>query len=83
VDDVETQHPTVSSNSQLTLATHRDSIDTRLAFFRDLLSDKPVQGADTIRSLADWSDDTAVDSQSGRKAVVKRTWDGEAEKVVF
>lgn len=83
MDDVETQHPTVSSNSQPTLATHRDGVDTRLAFFRDLLSDKPVQGADAIRSLADWSDDTAVDSQSGRKAVAKRTWDGEAEKVVF
>ncbi|KAJ6604010.1 hypothetical protein B0H10DRAFT_1957500 [Mycena sp. CBHHK59/15] len=47
-----------------------------------LLADKLVEGADAIRSLGDWSEDVVVDARSGRKAT-KKTWGGEAEKLVF
>ncbi|KAK7015435.1 hypothetical protein R3P38DRAFT_3204718 [Favolaschia claudopus] len=52
--------PATSSSSVFgtTLDTHRDGVDTRLAYFRDLLSDQPVNGADAIRSISDWSKDT-------------------------
>ncbi|KAJ7362703.1 hypothetical protein DFH08DRAFT_1025081 [Mycena albidolilacea] len=45
--------------------TDRDGIGTRLPFFRDLLSDKLVAGADAIRSLTDWSDSVVVDPWGG------------------
>ncbi|KAJ7105930.1 hypothetical protein C8R44DRAFT_363745 [Mycena epipterygia] len=36
-----------------------------------------------IRSLADWSEDVVADTQGGRKASANKTWDGEAQKLVF
>jgi hypothetical protein len=50
-----------------------------LQFFRDLLSDKPIDGADTIRSIGEGR-------KSGGKAKNKASstvWDGEAEKIAF
>ncbi|KAJ7256409.1 ribonuclease H-like domain-containing protein [Mycena rebaudengoi] len=42
-----------STPYQPTLESHRDGVDIHLPFFKDLLSDKPVEGADSIRSLGD------------------------------
>ncbi|KAF8199414.1 hypothetical protein K438DRAFT_1759304 [Mycena galopus ATCC 62051] len=38
-----------------TIATSRDGVDITVPFFKDLLANSPVEGADAIRSLADWS----------------------------
>ncbi|KAJ6529416.1 hypothetical protein DFH09DRAFT_1093993 [Mycena vulgaris] len=69
--------------SQTTLNVLRDGVDIRLPFFRDLLADKPIEGADAIRSLADWSEDVVGGVQGHRKATGKKIWDGEVEKLVF
>jgi hypothetical protein len=61
------------------LEQRRDGVDITLPFFRDLLSDKPIDGADAIRSIGE-------DSKSGGKAKNKASstvWDGEAEKIAF
>ncbi|KAK7050670.1 hypothetical protein R3P38DRAFT_3174151 [Favolaschia claudopus] len=82
--------PATSSSSVFgtTLDTHRDGVDTRLAYFRDLLSDQPVNGADAIRSISDWSEDNVGDSSSGRKRAGrkragKKAWDGGPENFIF
>ncbi|KAJ6631857.1 hypothetical protein B0H10DRAFT_1937612 [Mycena sp. CBHHK59/15] len=74
---------TPASKTLLILYKSRDSVNIQLPLFRDLLADKPVEGVDAIWSLEDWSEDVVVDAQSGRKATKKKTWDGEAEKLVF
>ncbi|KAJ6614999.1 hypothetical protein B0H10DRAFT_2042852 [Mycena sp. CBHHK59/15] len=50
---------------------------------KDLLADKPIEGADAIRSLANWSKGGEVNGERGKKAMHHTVWDGEAEKVVF
>ena len=66
-----------------TLDTRRDSVDIELPFFRDLLADNPVAGADTIQSLADWSGDSVKAGEKGGKAPGRTAWDREAEKISF
>ncbi|KAJ6465143.1 hypothetical protein DFH09DRAFT_1112751 [Mycena vulgaris] len=83
VDDVEDDSPPAGAVSQTTLNVLRDGIDIWLPFFRDLLADKPIEGADAIRSLADWSEDVVGGVQGHRKAAGKKIWDGEVEKLVF
>ncbi|KAJ7841711.1 hypothetical protein B0H14DRAFT_3140133 [Mycena olivaceomarginata] len=61
------------------LEQRQDGVDITLPFFRDLLSDKPIDGADAIRSIGEGS-------KSGGKAKNKASstvWDGEAEKIAF
>ncbi|KAJ7307791.1 ribonuclease H-like domain-containing protein [Mycena albidolilacea] len=61
------------------LEQRRDGVDITLPFFGDLLSDKPIDGADAIRSIGEGR-------KSGRKAKNKASstvWDGEAEKIAF
>ncbi|KAJ6540922.1 hypothetical protein DFH09DRAFT_1089686 [Mycena vulgaris] len=70
------------------MALARSVIVFRLVQFRkqhsmDLLADKPIEGADAIRSLADWSEDVVGRVQGHRKAAGKKIWDGEVEKLVF
>ncbi|KAJ7844214.1 hypothetical protein B0H14DRAFT_2585282 [Mycena olivaceomarginata] len=48
------------ADASTTLEVRRNGVDITLPFFRDLLSDKPVQGADTIHGLAGWSEGSAV-----------------------
>ncbi|KAJ7762061.1 hypothetical protein DFH07DRAFT_771342 [Mycena maculata] len=83
VDHSGAQNNSFASIKQPTLDTHRNGINTRLPFFRDLLTDKPVEGANSIRSLAGWADVVVVGPQGGRKVAGKKIWDGEAEKLVF
>jgi phage baseplate assembly protein gpV len=66
-----------------TIATSRDGVDITAPFFRDLLADSPVQGADAIRSLADWSGGSAGSGGSAKTAAGSTSWDGEAEKMAF
>lgn len=66
-----------------TLRAHRDGVDITLPFFRDLLSDTPVQGANTIRSLPDWSGAGETNAEAAREAPGQAVWDGEAESMVF
>jgi hypothetical protein len=84
-DEDEDEDEPVPSGSlvQTTLDVDRDGVDIRLPFFRDLLADTPVPGADAIRSLADWSGVTVVDGQSRGGAAGKKAWDGQAGKLVF
>ncbi|KAJ6609435.1 hypothetical protein B0H10DRAFT_1954643 [Mycena sp. CBHHK59/15] len=49
----------------------------------DLLAQKPIAGADAIRSLADWSGGVVVDVGGRENAAGNTLWDGETEKVVF
>ncbi|KAJ6472521.1 hypothetical protein C8R45DRAFT_936415 [Mycena sanguinolenta] len=68
---------------ETTLPVSRDGVDIRLPFFRDLLADKPVPGANEIRSLAEWSGDGSVEIQKAKSSAGKKFWDGEAEKLKF
>ncbi|KAJ6570482.1 hypothetical protein DFH09DRAFT_1080048 [Mycena vulgaris] len=83
VDDDEDDSPPAGAVSQTALNVLRDGVDIWLPFFRDLLADKPIEGADAIRSLADWSEDVLGGVQGHRKAARKKVWDGEVEKPVF
>ncbi|KAJ6560727.1 hypothetical protein B0H10DRAFT_1966841 [Mycena sp. CBHHK59/15] len=77
-DEDQSPHPP----AQKELEVHRDGVDIRLPFFRDLLADTPVQGATAIQSLADWSSDGIAQDKSGGTSAGK-AWDVEAEKIVF
>ncbi|KAJ7030030.1 hypothetical protein C8F04DRAFT_1187195 [Mycena alexandri] len=74
---------TLLNNSSTTLHTLRDGVSITLPFFRDLLADVPVAGANEIRSLADWSGEVSVGVSRQGRAAGKKTWDGEAEKIAF
>jgi hypothetical protein len=54
-----------------------------LLFFRDLLSDKPVQGADAIHGLPGWSERSVGGVGKGEKQVNTTVWDEEAENLYF
>jgi phage baseplate assembly protein gpV len=66
-----------------TIATSCNSVDIIAPFFRDLLADSPVQGADAIRSLAEWSGGSAGSGGSAKTATGSTSWDREAEKWPF
>ncbi|KAJ6491166.1 hypothetical protein C8R45DRAFT_928993 [Mycena sanguinolenta] len=68
---------------ETTLPVSRDGVDIRLPFFRDLLAEKPVPGANEIRSLAEWSGDGSAEIQKAKSSAGKKFWDGEAEKLKF
>ncbi|KAJ7113761.1 hypothetical protein C8R44DRAFT_736788 [Mycena epipterygia] len=61
---------TLDTVTVLTAAYHFSGICFRIS--------KPVEGADAIRSLADWSEDVVADTQGGKKASANKTWDGES-----
>ncbi|KAJ7493042.1 hypothetical protein B0H11DRAFT_1911478 [Mycena galericulata] len=63
-----------------------DGVEITLPFFRDWLADKPVDSADAIRSLSEWSAEVTVDGEKGKKggkAPSKTASDGEANKLEF
>ncbi|KAJ6630235.1 hypothetical protein B0H10DRAFT_1939024 [Mycena sp. CBHHK59/15] len=74
---------TITSFSATVLDTLCDGVDITLPFFRDLLADKPIEGANANWSLADWSKGGEVNRERGKNALHHMVWDGEAEKVVF
>ncbi|KAJ7831587.1 hypothetical protein B0H14DRAFT_3463919 [Mycena olivaceomarginata] len=49
----------------------------------DLLADSPVEGADAIRGLADWSGGGAGSGGHAKTATGSAVWDGEAAKMAF
>ncbi|KAJ7083903.1 hypothetical protein C8R44DRAFT_753311 [Mycena epipterygia] len=65
-----------------TLKTQRDGVDITLPFFRHLLSDEPVPGAEAIRSLPDWSE-SGFGTEGAREPSGMAVWDGAADKMVF
>ncbi|KAJ7215248.1 hypothetical protein C8J57DRAFT_1255530 [Mycena rebaudengoi] len=68
---------------EATIPLWRDGVDITLPFFRDLVTDKPVDGANKVSSLSNWSG-TAIDSGgNGTRSGGKISWDGEAEKWYF
>ncbi|KAJ7244451.1 hypothetical protein C8J57DRAFT_1363851 [Mycena rebaudengoi] len=71
------------SDVEATIPLWCDGVDITLPFFRDLLTDKPVDGANKVTSLSNWSG-TAIDSGgNGTRRGGEISWDGEAEKMVF
>ncbi|KAF8175066.1 hypothetical protein K438DRAFT_1939776 [Mycena galopus ATCC 62051] len=50
-----------------TIATSRDGVDITVPFFKDLLANSPVEGADAIRNLADWSGGGVGSSGNAKK----------------
>ncbi|KAJ6527844.1 hypothetical protein DFH09DRAFT_1285604 [Mycena vulgaris] len=63
--------------------SHNDGVDITLPFFRDLLADKPIPGANMIQSLADWSEKTSGSDHKGKKAAGNTTWQGEVAMLEF
>jgi hypothetical protein len=45
--------------------------------------DKPVDGANKVTSLLNWSGTTIESGGNGTRSGGKISWDGEAEKMVF
>ncbi|KAF8210054.1 hypothetical protein K438DRAFT_1753657 [Mycena galopus ATCC 62051] len=66
-----------------TIANSRDGVDITVPFFKDLLADSPVEGANAIRSLADWSGGGVRSGGNAKKATGSTAWDGETAKLVF
>ncbi|KAJ7814344.1 hypothetical protein B0H14DRAFT_2604214 [Mycena olivaceomarginata] len=62
-----------SSNAHDFISYIACTIDTRV----DLLAENPVQGADAIRSLADWSGGSAGSGGSAKTAAGSTSWDGD------
>ncbi|KAJ7429123.1 hypothetical protein B0H11DRAFT_1945827 [Mycena galericulata] len=86
VDDADEAGGLTSSFASKILDLCCDGIEITLPFFRDLLADKPVDSADAIRSLSEWSTGVAVDDEKGKKekkTAGKTAWDGEADKLEF
>ncbi|KAJ7719512.1 ribonuclease H-like domain-containing protein [Mycena metata] len=81
-DDDNTALP-IPNNSSTILDTRRDGVSITLPYFRDLLADVPVVGANAICSLADWSGEVSAGSSRQGRAAGKKAWDGEAEKMGF
>ncbi|KAJ7270344.1 hypothetical protein C8J57DRAFT_1605306 [Mycena rebaudengoi] len=65
------------------LAATRDGVATGLPFFRDLLSDAPIPGADDIRSLANWAKGSQSQDKGKGAAQKKKGWLGDADSLVF
>jgi hypothetical protein len=65
--------------------SHRDGVDITAPFFRDLLADKAIPGANDIRSLENWAERAAgsAQSQSGKNAAGKSMWQGEVDTLEF
>ncbi|KAJ6543470.1 hypothetical protein B0H10DRAFT_1970404 [Mycena sp. CBHHK59/15] len=74
---------TLPQFTDTTISSRRDGVDIRLPFFHDVLSDKPIPGANEIRSLADWSERATGSTEAGKKAAGDLTWEGEVETLVF
>jgi hypothetical protein len=66
-----TQSPSQSTRST-TMSSRRNGVDITLPFFRDLLSDVPISGADEVVSLGDWSKRAAGSSNSKKKRYLGR-----------
>jgi hypothetical protein len=71
------------TDASTTLEVRRNGVDITLPFFRDLLSEKPVQGADAIHSLAGCSKGSAGGVGKGKKRANTTVWDEEAPKIIF
>ncbi|KAJ7837958.1 hypothetical protein B0H14DRAFT_2588871 [Mycena olivaceomarginata] len=66
--NVNADHEKVTiADASTALEVRHNGIDVTLAFFRDLLSEKPVQGADAIHGLAGWSEGSAGEVGKGKK----------------
>jgi hypothetical protein len=77
-----TQSPSQSTRST-TMSSRRNGVDITLPFFRDLLSDVPISGADEVVSLGDWSKRAAGSSNSKKKVSRAATWEGEVDTLVL
>ncbi|KAJ7279167.1 hypothetical protein C8J57DRAFT_1502985 [Mycena rebaudengoi] len=69
------------SDVEATIPLRHDSVDVTLPFFRDLLTDKPVDGANKVTSLSNWSGPAIDSGGNGTRSGGKISWDGEAEKM--
>jgi len=65
------------------IGSHQGGVDITLPFFRDLLADKPIPGANAIGSLSNWSEQAAGTADKDKKTVGNTTWDGEAATLTF
>ncbi|KAJ7081063.1 hypothetical protein C8R44DRAFT_754121 [Mycena epipterygia] len=73
-DDALTTH----SLATTWIGSHRDGVDITTPFFRDLLADKPIPGANAIGGLADWSERALESTNNKKKASGNTTWAGES-----
>ncbi|KAJ7272324.1 hypothetical protein C8J57DRAFT_1467796 [Mycena rebaudengoi] len=80
VDSGATTTPTLSQVADTTIDFQRDGVDITMPFFRDVLSDKPVAGANEIGSISDWSGRAAAGAEDSRRAAGDLTWTGERPK---
>jgi hypothetical protein len=81
--DDETSSTLPQLTPDTTIGSRRDGVDITMPFFRDVLSDKPIPGANEIGSLADWSERATGSTGKGKKAAGDLTWEGEVETLVF
>jgi hypothetical protein len=75
--------PSFPAIGATTIDSHYDGVDITLPFFKDLLSDKPVAGANAIGSLATWSERVAASTDKGKKSGRSTTWEGEVDTLEF
>ncbi|KAJ7927402.1 hypothetical protein B0H13DRAFT_1861399 [Mycena leptocephala] len=84
--EIETTTCILPSIVDTTLGSHRDAVDITTPFFRDILSDRPIPGADAIGSIGDWSERaerSEGDAAGGKKTTGDLTWSGEVDTLIF
>ncbi|KAK6987730.1 DUF659 family protein [Favolaschia claudopus] len=81
--DQQASEPEPDVFRETSIASHRDGVDISLPYFRDLLSDKPITGADTVGSLWNWAERDAGDGEKRGRAARNTTWEGELNTLSF
>jgi hypothetical protein len=73
----------ISPPGALFFDTEGDGVDLSIPFFRDLLNDTPVDGADEIRSLSSWAETSDKVPGSMSKVASVLTFGGDVGELVF
>ncbi|KAJ6528165.1 hypothetical protein B0H19DRAFT_1274963 [Mycena capillaripes] len=81
VDPADSVPSTVSGEK--TFSSYRDGVDITAPFFRDLLADKPIAGADVVGILANSAERAAGGMDNGKKRSGNTTWEGEVDTLKF
>ncbi|KAJ7613363.1 hypothetical protein DFH06DRAFT_1370699 [Mycena polygramma] len=64
-------------------ATQNNGVDITIPFFRDLLSDTPLTGADQVRSLSSWTEKSGNASAGMSRPAGATKFSGEISELVF
>ncbi|KAJ6543417.1 hypothetical protein DFH09DRAFT_1367992 [Mycena vulgaris] len=79
VDVENTSSSTSATVVPTSISSNRDGVHIIAPFFRDLIANKAIPGANENRSLADWSGNAAGSTEKARKAERSTKWEEEVQ----